>query len=103
MKAPSFLNSIVLMRTIFLLVLFSNPEMAYALPENICGWRADLVASTALERDKGAKKEKVAKKIIKELGSAASGFKAYVDVVYSRPEISPIVFRKIAYESCLRE
>jgi len=76
---------------------------AHALPSDICEMRAALVRGAAVERDKGVSKKKVIAMALSKLGPGAKGFAAYVDAVYENRDISPDMFYKFTYMSCVKE
>jgi hypothetical protein len=86
------------------LLCFLASKSAHALPEEVCRIRADLGKSFAIERDRETSKEKVYQKTKKEMGKTfANNAKPYMDLIYSKPDISASNIRMVLYQTCLQE
>lgn len=86
------------------LLFFLTAPTAHALPEEVCRIRADLGKSFAIERDRGTSKDKIYMKTKKEMGKTfADNARPYIDLIYSKPEISPSDIRMVLYQTCLQE
>ena len=89
--------------TASILAALTLTNSAWALPKKVCTWRADLIASVAVERDKGVPKAQVTKKLEKSLGPKASGIREYVDGVYIAPSMTPEAVWQTVYDLCIAE
>ena len=84
------------------LVASSASAMSHA---EICSYRGQLVESFAFARDAGKTEKQTAaetKKQLSKLGPGASDMRSYIQIVYSRRDVTPAKFRLAAEVSCLQ-